>query len=195
MRGHGMLTTHPRRLPMSFIANVLPLLKHGSSLSLTLKEVGGQIQILIEPQLAKLDPDTTDEVVATLQAALVHPVRVLAERDATDATLLEILTKLAPSYSTLGDQLAEHQQRIEDAAAAARAKAAEKAAAKPAGKATPSKATNKAATPATSASASNTDDSGGDDDANGDDAGDSPVATPSEAPAAPSPSTASFELF
>jgi PRTRC genetic system protein E len=179
---------------MSFIANVLPLLKHGSSLSLTLKEVGGQIQILIEPQLAKLDPDTTDEVVATLQAALVHPVRVLAERDATDATLLEILTKLAPSYSTLGDQLAEHQQRIEDAAAAARAKP-RKGRSQAGRQGDSSKGTNKAATPATSASASNTDDSGGDDDANGDDAGDSPVATPSEAPAAPSPSTASFELF
>lgn len=182
---------------MSFIANVLPLLKHGSSLSLTLKEVNGQIQIVIEPQLAKFDADTNDEVVATLQAALVHPVRVIAERDATDATLLEILTKLAPSYSALSDQLAEHQQRIEDAAAAARAKAAEKTAAKPAGKATPAKTTHKAATPAASACATGASDDAGDDDTNGDDAGDTPVATPSTAPApaAPSPSTASFELF
>jgi PRTRC genetic system protein E len=178
---------------MSFIANVLPLLKHGSSLSLTLKEVNGQIQIVIEPHLAKFDPDTNDEVVATLQAALVHPVRVMAERDATDAALLETLTKLAPSYSALSDQLAEHQQRIEDAAAAARAKAAEKTAAKPASKATAAKTTHKAATPASAAST--TDDDGDDDAANGDDSGDTPVATPSATPAPPSPSAASFELF
>lgn len=185
---------------MSFIANVLPLLKHGSSLALTLKEVNGQIQILIEPQLAKFDEETDDEVVATLQAALVHPVRVMAARDATDATLIETLTKLATPYQSLSDQLAEHQERIEQAAAAARAKAAEKAAAKPAAKATAAKTTHKGATSAAAASASaSTSTSAAADasDAEGDDeeAGEAPVATPTTTEPAPSPATASFELF
>lgn len=183
---------------MSFIANVLPLLKHGSSLALTLKEVNGQIQILIEPQLAKFDEETDDEVVATLQAALVHPVRVMAARDATDATLIETLTKLATPYQSLSDQLAEHQERIEQAAAAARAKAAEKAAAKPAAKATAAKTTHKGATAAAAASASVSTSAAADaSDAEGDDeeAGEAPVATPTTTEPAPSPATASFELF
>lgn len=183
---------------MSFIANVLPLLKHGSSLALTLKEVNGQIQILIEPQLAKFDEETDDEVVATLQAALVHPVRVMAARDATDATLIETLTKLATPYQSLSDQLAEHQERIEQAAAAARAKAAEKAAAKPAAKATAAKTTHKGATAAAAASASASTSAAADaSDAEGDDeeAGEAPVATPTTTEPAPSPATASFELF
>lgn len=182
---------------MSFIANILPLLKHGSSLGLTLKEVNGQIQILIEPQLAKFDEETDDEVVATLQAALVHPVRVMAARDATDATLIETLTKLATPYQSLSDQLAEHQERIEQAAAAARAKAAEKAAAKPAAKATAAKTTHKGATAAAAASASASTSAADASDAEGDDeeAGEAPVATPTTTEPAPSPATASFELF
>ena len=179
---------------MSFIATITPLLKHGSSLSLNLKEVNGKIQIIIEPQLAKFDPDTTDEVVATLQAALVHPVKLLADADATDQTLIDTICKIAPVHESASDQLAEHQQRILDAAAAARAKAAEKTAAKPA-KAAPAKTTTKAAatTPTASAGASSDSDEDGDDEAGENNAGDdeTPVATPS----APSPATASFELF
>lgn len=117
---------------MSLIQNVLPLLKNGTSLNLNLKEVDGKIQVVIVPQLAALDEEASDEVVASLQSVLVHPVRLLCDRETTDAQLMQAITGIAPAHEAASDQLAEYRQMLSDAAATAKVKAAEKAAAKPA---------------------------------------------------------------
>nr|WP_312130721.1 PRTRC system protein E [Stenotrophomonas pavanii] len=115
---------------MSLIHTLLPLLKNGSSINLNLKAVGEKIQIIIEPQLAKLDAETTDEVVATLQSVLVHPIRLMCERETTDQEFLAALTSIAPVHEAGSDQLAEYRQRLSDAAAEAKRKEADKNAAK-----------------------------------------------------------------
>lgn len=111
---------------MSLIQTVLPLLKNGSSLILNLKEVDGKIQVVIEPQLSNFDPETNDEVIATLQAVLVHPVRLVCERSTTDAQFIQALTSIAPIHESTCDQLAEYRQRLADAAAEAKVKAESK---------------------------------------------------------------------
>ncbi|QRD62724.1 PRTRC system protein E (plasmid) [Xanthomonas citri pv. citri] len=172
---------------MSFLKTLLPLLQHGSTINFSLKEVGGKVQIIIEPQLAKFEPETTDEVVATLQSVLAHPIRITCERETTDEQFLAALTSISPGHAAASDQLAEYRQRLADAAAEATRKEAEKAAnkttkaiAKPA----------KGATPAAASLSAPAGESDGDVD---------DTAAASDAPATPtpvvSPSTTDFQLF
>lgn len=173
---------------MSLIQNVLPLLKNGSSLNLNLKEVDGKIQVVIVPQLAALDEDTTDEVVASLQAVLVHPVRLMCERATTDAQLMEAITGIAPAHAAASDQLSEYRQMLSDAAATAKVKAAEKTAAKPA-KAAGKNVMTVAAPGATLSAPEDEGDADAAQKAAGSDS------TPVAEPAPVSPSATSFVLF
>lgn len=180
---------------MSLIQSLMPLLKNGSSVNFNLKEVNGQIQILIEPNLAKVEPETTDEVVATLQAALLHPVRLLCKRESTDAEVIAALTAITPGHEAANDQLVEYRQRLADASAEAKRKAEEKSAAKAAkAPAKPSKVT--AAKGASSLTAP-ADESEGDNaqNAEGSQASASQDNGDEASSAAASPATADFSLF
>lgn len=180
---------------MSLIQSLLPLLKNGSSVNFNLKEVNGQIQVLIEPSLSNVEVDTTDSVVATLQAALLHPVRIMCNRDATDAEVIAALGVIGPSHEGTNDQLAEYRQRIADAAAEAKRLEAEKAAAKPAkgavknGKAKPAKG-------GLSAPADESDDEeSADDDSSGTEEGGTDGASTEAGAADSSPAKTKFDLF
>ncbi|WP_440986167.1 hypothetical protein ACQHIH_21680 (plasmid) [Xanthomonas sontii] len=172
---------------MSFINTLLPLLKHGSSLNLNLKEVAGKIQIVIEPQLAKLEPETTDAVVATLQSVLVHPIRLTCEREATDQQFLDALTSIAPGHEAASDQLADYRQRLADASAEAKRQEAEKIASKT-GKAAAKPAKGATASGATPTAPADEGDEEGGNDATSD-------ATVASATPAVSPAKTDFQLF
>ena len=136
---------------MSFLNTLAPLLKNGSTLNIALSEVNDQVQIVIVPQLAKFDADTTDPVQATLQSALAHPIRITTAKDAADQTLIDAIASITPAYQAAGEQLTGYLATIAAAAEEARVKAAEKTKAKPAKVVT--KAAGAAATPVSTASA------------------------------------------
>ena len=142
---------------MSFLTSIRPLLHEESEIQIRLRREGAQLSVTVIPKLLIAEPETTDETLAQLQAALSRPFHLtLAEADDPDLVLASVLTTVCDAQSATLDDLASYRAAIEAARAKAKDDAERKqaeSAAKKAGdgkaKASPPKApVAKASTPA-----------------------------------------------
>jgi PRTRC genetic system protein E len=129
---------------MPFLANLAPLLKGASEVTLKISAVDGGLSVVVIPRLEEFDPDTTDEGLAVLQAALSKPFHFrVPEGQDPDQLLADALNSIGGARAPVVDEIARYREQMADAKTSAQqssAKKAEKApkptppTAKPAGK-------------------------------------------------------------
>lgn len=120
---------------MNFLAALSQLLTGSKSVTLTLtREPSGELAALIVSTLGNFDPEAADPAVATLQAALAKPLRIVLPAQEPDAAFAAALNSYAAAREAVLtdlqaqlDALAQAQQAAKDSAAKAQAEARTKA--------------------------------------------------------------------
>jgi hypothetical protein len=120
---------------MHFLASLAPLLGGSKHVTATIsREPSGALAVLLVSTLDRFDPEAIDPAVATLQAALAKPLRVVLPAEAPDEAFAAALTDYAGARTAVLtdlqaqlDALAQAQQAAKDAAAKAQAEARAKA--------------------------------------------------------------------
>lgn len=116
---------------MSFLSSIKPLLRGSSTVAVTISQSDNGMNLLIQPKLEKHDPDTSDEALAALQAALAHPVRITIPADADpDAALAAALSRVNEHRAPVQDDLETYLDSLVQAQQEAKAAAEKKAATK-----------------------------------------------------------------
>jgi hypothetical protein len=113
---------------MSLINALRPILRDSSAITLTISVVENATCVLVVPRRVKHDPDTTDVSLATLQAALAQPIRILipngedADQAVCDALLRinEHRSRVQNDLESYLDDLAKAQAEAKAATAAAK---------------------------------------------------------------------------
>jgi PRTRC genetic system protein E len=105
-----------------FIATVRPLLRDQCEVQLRIRREGEAIAVTVIPKIAKLDPETSDETIAALQAALAKPFHLtIAANEDPDQALNKALRAIGTAQAAVQDDLDKYTAQIEADRAAAKA--------------------------------------------------------------------------
>lgn len=114
-----------------FIKSIAPLLSGSDRVKVEIAAAkDGKLTVLITTVLAKIDPDTTDPVIAARQAALARPIFLTvdgnadpdAELHAALASIQPVRQDIAANHAAYLDDLAKAEADAKAAAAAAKSK-------------------------------------------------------------------------
>jgi len=109
-----------------FLSAVRPLLRDKSEIQLRILREGTALSVTVIPKIEKFDPDTADETLAALQAALSKPFHLnIAATDDPDQVLANVLTQIGQVQDAVHDDLEKYKAKIEADRTAAK-EAAEK---------------------------------------------------------------------